>query len=210
MKSTMLLSHLKNCFLYIHSMSNHQTPTVYIYIDYWSVLSSSSQLDIWPDLLSKERGQLELLLYETCSALRDVRYYQLCSPPVGLEGKLFGKVQHTDWTREISPILCVRVCVCAWTRVWFGFMWVFMSAACSLSWRTIGSVNELLLGERARVHAVCLRGLFSRQNESLRWGEYWFVSLINPVRRDVNHLATFWEIPLLLRNRQLYRSADIH
>lgn len=112
MKSTMLLSHLKNCFLYIHSMSNHQTPTVYIYIDYWSVLSSSSQLDIWPDLLSKERGQLELLLYETCSALRDVRYYQLCSPPVGLEGKLFGKVQHTDWTREISPILCVRVCVC--------------------------------------------------------------------------------------------------
>lgn len=89
---------------------------------------------------------------------RDVQYYELRSPPVGLEGKLFGKVQYTDWTGEISPILCAResvfVCVCVCIRVWLGFVWVFLSAASSLSWRTIGSINELLLGQRVCVHAV--------------------------------------------------------
>lgn len=101
---------------------------------------------------------------------RDVQYYELRSPPVGLEGKLFGKVQFTDWTGEISPILCARerVCVFVCMCVWLGFVWVFLSAASSLSWRTIGSLNELLLGQRVCVSMLCLCVFFSLENEGLR------------------------------------------
>lgn len=86
----------------------------------------------------------------------------------------------------------VRLCVCAWKRVLLGFVWVFMSAACSLSRSTIGSVNELLLVECvcvcARAEFVCT--FFSLQNEGLRWEEYWSESLICLVW-DVNCLARF-------------------
>lgn len=85
---------------------------------------------------------------------RGVRYYEHHSLPVGLEGKLFWEVQYTDWTGEISPILCAHESVCACMCVRLDFVWAFLGAARSLSWRAIGSINELLLGQRVRVHVA--------------------------------------------------------
>lgn len=95
--------------------------------------------------------------------------------------------------------------VCAWKHVLLGFVWVFTSAACSLSWRTIGSVNELLLGVCV---CVCPRWVCVCSFLPAKWRfEVRSVLIWEPHQLGVRRCQLLGQI--LLRNRQSYRPADI-
>lgn len=126
------------------------------------VVWKSDMHSILPEVLRTERRHWELLLYETCS---HPRMSSIMSSD-GLEGKLFRKVEYTDWIREISSVLCARMHVCS------GF--------CGCSWVLSvvyhgGAVAVLMNSCWVSVCVSMLRlcVLSSLENEGLRWVLIW-------------------------------------